>query len=86
MDRELESSPRQQRLRRRRGAVQGVHPQTGDAAGAHAGRQPAAPLPVAQRQALRPGAVEGRGVGVSGQRLGKQSAIVPNLGGRQADK
>lgn len=74
-------SPCQQGLWGGRGPVEGVHSQAGDAAGAHGGRQPRAALAVAQGQALGPGAVEGRGVGVPGQSLGKQRSIVSNLGG-----
>lgn len=70
-------SPSQQGLRRWRWSIQSVHPQAGDAAGPQAGRQ--SPLTVAQRQALRPGAVEWGRVGVPGEGLGKERGIVSNL-------
>lgn len=72
-------SPGQQWLWRRRGSVQGVDSQAGDAAGPHAGWQSRAPLGVAQGQALGPGAVERGGVGVPGEGLGKKCPIVSDL-------
>ena len=50
------------------------------------GRPRAGALAVAEGQALGTGTVEGRGVGVPGEGLGKQSPIATNLRRMQSDR